>query len=94
MTAERARAYGRVARTLADVGPSKLLEHEQRLVRDAADTLVLSPQPGDPAALAAIEAARGLADHLVQAGRWREEVAERLVADLVACGGSTLPVGA
>ena len=34
MTSERTQAYGRVVKTLEDLGPSKLQPHEQELIRD------------------------------------------------------------
>jgi hypothetical protein len=37
MTAERARAYGRVMRTLRDLGPPKLLAPEQARIRRMLD---------------------------------------------------------
>ena len=42
MTSERTQAYGRVVRTLQDVGPTKLHAAEQERVRDAADTLIFA----------------------------------------------------
>ena len=40
MTSERTQAYGRVLRTLDDVGATKLHEPEQERIREAADTLI------------------------------------------------------
>ena len=40
MTSERTQAYGRVVKTLEDLGPAKLQPAEQDRVRDAADQLV------------------------------------------------------
>ena len=37
MTNERSKAYGRVIRTLRDLGPTKLLPAEQARIRDVAD---------------------------------------------------------
>ena len=37
MTSERTQAYGRVIKTLEDLGPSKLQPVEQERIRDAAD---------------------------------------------------------
>ena len=42
MTSERTQAYGRVLRTLQDVGPTKLHDAEQARIRDAADTLIFA----------------------------------------------------
>jgi hypothetical protein len=86
MTSERSQAYGRVARTLADLGPTKLLDREQQQLRDAADTLLFCDDPRDEAAAAALRDVRTVVDHLVSTGRWTEERAEQLAADIVACG--------
>jgi hypothetical protein len=42
MTSERTQAYGRVVRTLTDVGPTKLHATEQEQIREAADTLIFA----------------------------------------------------
>ena len=52
MTSERSQAYGRVAHTLADLGPTKLLADEQRRVREAADTLLFCEDARDETAVA------------------------------------------
>jgi hypothetical protein len=84
MTSERTQAYGRVIRTLEDLGPAKLLPAEQERIRDAADNLIFAAESDDAdATLADVEA---LAEHLVASGRWTAERAEQLVADLAACG--------
>jgi hypothetical protein len=38
--ADRAQAYGRVVKTLDDLGPTKLLADEQETIRSAADALL------------------------------------------------------
>jgi hypothetical protein len=86
MNEERARAYGRVVKTLDDMGPSKLLEREQDLIREAADTLLFSADPSDEACRAASRDVELLAQHLVECERWSPEGAEQLVADVSACG--------
>jgi hypothetical protein len=87
MTAQRARAYARVTKTLSDLGPAKLLASEQALTRMAADTLLFCDDlAGDPAARAACAAMDALRDHLVTSGRWTAERADELVDDLWACG--------
>ncbi|MBA2261778.1 MAG: hypothetical protein H0W03_03805, partial [Solirubrobacterales bacterium] len=53
-TSERSQAYGRVMRTLADVGPAKLLADEQDLIRESADELLFD-SPEAPAALQAVD---------------------------------------
>jgi hypothetical protein len=83
MTSERAQAYGRVMKTLEDLGPSKLLAGEAELVREAADTLLFSEGPDGERVLGEV---RGLARHLVDSGRWIGETADALVHDLEAAG--------
>jgi hypothetical protein len=84
MTSDRTQAYGRVVRTLEDLGPSKLQPFEQERIREAADNLIFA---------AGLDEARDtlldiemLAEHLVGSGRWTSERAEQLVDDLLACG--------
>ncbi len=90
MTSERTQAYGRVLRTLDDVGPTKLHTDEQERIRDAADTLIFAATYEDArTALADVDA---LAEHLVATGRWTGERAAELVSDLQACGPLS-PVG-
>ena len=45
MTSERTHAYGRVVKTLDDLGPTKLQPGELERVRDAADTLIFAAHP-------------------------------------------------
>jgi len=88
MTSERTQAYGRVLRTLEDVGPTKLHESEQERIRDAADTLIFSATIEEAtAALADVDV---LVEHLAATERWSEERATELARDILACG----PVGA
>jgi hypothetical protein len=90
MNTERTQAYGRVVRTLDDLGPTKLQPAEQERIREAADTLIFAATPEEArAALADVEA---LAGHLVASERWSEERAEALVRDVEACG-PVAPVG-
>ena len=84
MTSERTQAYGRVVKTLEDLGPSKLQPHEQELIRDAADTLIFAAGPDD--ASTAVGNVEALAEHLAGSGRWTAERTQQLVDDLVACG--------
>jgi hypothetical protein len=91
VTSERTQAYGRVLRTLDEVGPTKLHSDEQSRVREAADTLIFAADIDEAgAALADVEA---LAEHLVAVGRWTQERAAGLVQDLLACGPPLSPVG-
>jgi len=84
MNSERTQAYGRVVRTLQDVGPTKLHATEQERVRDAADTLIFAATYEDAReTLADVES---LAEQLVESGRWSEERAAELAQDLMACG--------
>jgi len=90
MTAERTQAYGRVVKTLEDIGPAKLQPAEQERIREAADTLIFAADIDEArGALADVEA---LAEHLAGTGRWTAERADQLVHDLVTCG-PVAPVG-
>jgi hypothetical protein len=90
MTSDRTQAYGRVIRTLGDLGPSKLLPGEQERIREAADNLIFAADLDEARdALVDVEV---LAEHLVASGRWTAERAEQLVDDLLACG-PVAPVG-
>ena len=87
MNSERTQAYGRVVKTLEDIGPTKLQPAELERVRQAADTLIFA---------AGVEETRetmgdidALAEHLVASDRWSEERARQLVDDLLACGPVT-----
>ena len=84
MNTERTQAYGRVIKTLEDLGPTKLLPGEQDRVRDAADTLIFAADLDE--ARASLEDVDALAEHLVASGRWSEERAQQLVEDILACG--------
>ena len=84
MNADRTQAYGRVIKTLDEIGPAKLLPAEQDRIRDAADTLIFAAGIDDArTAMADVDA---LAEHLVASGRWTDERADQLVRDLLACG--------
>jgi hypothetical protein len=84
MTSERTQAYGRVLRTLEDVGPTKLHDSEQERIRDAADTLIFAASLEE--AGTALADVRALAEHLVASGRWSEERSAELAQDILACG--------
>jgi hypothetical protein len=87
MSPERAQAYRRVTQTLEDLGPAKLLDHEQEQIRFAADGLIFSSDLAeDEAAREALDAAESLCGALVQSGRWEQITATRLLDDLYACG--------
>ncbi len=84
MTSDRTQAYGRVIKTLEDVGPAKLQPAEQDRIRDAADTLIFAAGLED--ARASLQDIEALAEHLMASGRWTGESADQLVQDLLACG--------
>jgi hypothetical protein len=90
MTSDRTQAYGRVVKTLEDLGPSKLQPAEQDRIREAADNLIFAVDLDE--ARAALEDVDALTAHLVSSGRWTSESAEQLHSDLLACGPVT-PVG-
>jgi hypothetical protein len=81
MDNDRSQAYGRVVKTLADLGPAKLQPSEQQIIRTAADALLFDGNAYDE--LAAVE---DLAQQLVDAGRLSAERARLLVDDVAACG--------
>ena len=90
MNTDRTQAYGRVVKTLDDLGPTKLQPAELDRIREAADTLIFAAFPEE--ARPAIDDVRQLAEHLVAVDRWTEERAEQLLGDLEACG-PVEPVG-
>jgi hypothetical protein len=90
MNAERTQAYGRVIKTLEDLGPTKLQPWEQERVREAADNLLFAADLDE--ARSTLVDVDSLAEHLVGTGRWSEERADELAQDLLACGPVT-PVG-
>ena len=52
MNSERTQAYGRVVKTLDEIGPTKLQPAEQARVREAADTLIFAADLDDARAFA------------------------------------------
>jgi hypothetical protein len=78
--ADRAQAYGRVVKTLDDLGPTKLQADEQDIIRSAADSLLF-----DEDAYEALAQVEDLAERLVDAERWTPERARALVDDVAAC---------
>ena len=85
MTPDRSSAYGRVIKTLDDMGPSKLHDLERIRIRNAADTLLFAAT-GDAAALEAIADVEHLARHLIDTDRWVPDRACALADDVAACG--------
>jgi hypothetical protein len=87
MTAERAHAYGHVATLLRELGPAKLTPAEQERMRDAADDLIFcSNLVTDECAQDAVRDVGALGHHLVEAGRWSERLAGRLLEAVYGCG--------
>ncbi len=84
MTSERTQAYGRVIKTLEDLGPSKLQPLEQERIREAADNLIFAADLDE--ARASLIDVEELTEHLVASGRWTTERAEELASDLITCG--------
>jgi hypothetical protein len=88
MNTERTQAYGRVVKTLEDLGPTKLQPAELDRVRNAADTLIFASGIDETReAMADIDS---LAEHLVASDRWSDERAKQLLEDLLACGPVTV----
>ena len=79
--ADRALAYGRVVKTLDELGPTKLLPDEQDTIRLAADALLFEED-----AYEELTRVEDLAERLVEAERWTPERAQTLVDDVAACG--------
>jgi hypothetical protein len=74
-------------RTLDDLGASKFHDHEQALIREAADTMFFCERlETDDAALDVMASVRHLADSLVEGDRLLPETMARLVTDLEGCG--------
>jgi hypothetical protein len=90
MNSDRTHAYGRVVKTLDDLGPAKLQPAELDRIRDAADTLIFAATADE--ALLALADVRDITEHLVSVDRWTEERAEQLLSDLQDCG-PVAPVG-
>jgi hypothetical protein len=86
MTNERSSAYGRVMKTLHDVGPAKLHDAERHIVRDAADVLLFSTAADDAEALEALAIVERLMADLAANERWTGESARKLADDIAACG--------
>jgi hypothetical protein len=84
MNSERTQAYGRIVKTLEDLGPAKLQPVEQNRIREAADNLIFAADFDE--ARGALEDVDGLTEHLVASGRWTSERAQQLLQDLIGCG--------
>src|SRR5262245_47584377 len=88
MTAERARAYGRVLTLLDDA--VELGATECDMLRAAADALLFATAV-DSETCEAVSEARALAHSLVDSGRCRMELAAGLLVALRGCGPEDLP---
>jgi len=87
MTSERAQAYGRVMKTLDDMGATKLLDSETERIRATCDALFFAEDlAADTAARDAVADITELHRHLIDSGRWLEETADRLLDDVLASG--------
>jgi hypothetical protein len=93
MTSERSLAYGRVMKTLEDLGPAKLHDLERERVRQAADTLLFAG-PTDTGADEAVLDIEHLARFLVESERWTPDTAARLADDVIACGPALVDAAA
>lgn len=93
MTNERSLAYGRVMKTLQDLGPAKLHDLERERVRQAADALLFA-MPSDAGQAEAVTDIEHLARSLVESGRWTRESAARLADDVIGCGPGLEPARA
>ena len=86
MNDSRAKAYGRVMRTIDELGAVKLLPAERDVVREAADTLLFCGDELSGPARSAVADAEALVARLEESGRWTRPRADDLFADIVACG--------
>jgi predicted metal-dependent enzyme (double-stranded beta helix superfamily) len=78
---------------LEDLGPSKLTDPEQELIRNAADSLFFCEDvASDEAAREALAEVEALTGRLVESDRWLPETAERLLDDVEGCGPLGAPV--
>jgi hypothetical protein len=85
VTSERAKAYGRLMRTVRDDGPEALGTEERALIREAADALLFCVS-WDDEARDGLTHVGDLAGDLVASGRWGPDRAEQLLRDIESCG--------
>lgn len=79
-------------KTIDELGPAKLLEEEQQLIRNAADTLIFSADPDtDADADLALGEISSLCLMLVDSGRWEPSTAMQLADDIAECGLAAEP---
>jgi hypothetical protein len=94
VNSQRAQAYGQAIKLVDDLSASKLHQHEQDVVRGAADALFFCENiDGDPTAEQALADFYDLMDRMTENDRLLPETASRLTADIEACGPMT-PVAA
>jgi hypothetical protein len=86
MNSQRAQSYGRVMRTLDEMGGTLLRDAERERIREAADTLLFSESLEDPGVREALDDIEELATVLVESERWSDERARRLLDDIGDCG--------
>jgi hypothetical protein len=93
VTSERAKAYGRLMRTVRDDGPDALTPVECTLIREAADALLFCDEDAwSDEAREGLTRVGELAGDLVGTGRWGPDRAEQLLRDIESCGPMA-PVG-
>ena len=93
VTSARAKAYGRLMRTVRNESPDGLRPDERALVREAADALLFCEELAwDDEARDGLTRVGDLAGDLVGSGRWGPEQAEQLLRDMESCGPMA-PVG-
>jgi hypothetical protein len=87
MTSQRAEAYGRVMKTIADLTTAKLHPAEEATLRDAADCLLFCQDfSEDVDANEALAKAGRLRVRLEDAERLTAETLDTLLFDIQACG--------
>lgn len=94
MTSQRAEAYARVMKTIADLATAKLHPAEQDTLREAADALLFCEDfAADAGAGEALAKAGRLRARLEEAQRLTAETLDRLLFDIQACGPAAAGAG-
>jgi hypothetical protein len=87
MTADRARAYAHVMNVVADLGPAKLHDDEQAIIREAADALLFCTDiTEDSDARETLTRLEEAIERLVEADRLLAETAESILDAVEDCG--------
>ena len=74
-------------KTVEDMASTKLQPNETERIRAASDALFFAEDmQADATARAAVDDITELCRHLVESGRWIEETADALLADVLGCG--------